>query len=111
MLPTSGTRGKERQRDRKEQKVMGRAKDLVKRVAEAVTPGDENREYFSNLIKETNERSVKGALRKYFNNLLKESNERSTQSLIRRRHTAMIKDSLVVAIHQAREGVGEVDDP
>jgi len=111
MLPTSGTRGKERQRDRKEQKVMGRAKNLVKRVAEAVTPGDENREYFSNLIKETNERSVKGALRKYFANLLKESNERSTQSLIRRRRTAMIKDSLVVAIRQAREGVGEVDDP
>jgi len=115
----------------KSKKVMGRAKNLVKRVAEAVTPGDENREYFSNLIKETNERSVKGALRKYFNNLieetsersakgalrkyfanlLKESNERSTQSLIRRRRTAMIKDSLVVAIRQAREGVGEVDDP
>ena len=115
----------------KSKKVMGKAKDFVKRVAEAVTPGDENREYFSNLIKETNERSVKGALRKYFNNLieetsersakrshrkyfanlLKESNERSTQSLIRRRRTAMIKDSLVVAIHQAREGVGEVDDP
>jgi len=98
----------------KGKKVMGRAKDLVKRAAEAVTSGDKNREYFANLIKETNERSVKGALRKYFKNLieetsersakrsyrkyfanlLKESNERSTQSLIHRRRTAMIKDTL-----------------
>ena len=115
----------------KSKKVMGKAKDFVKRVAEAVTPGDENGEYFSNLIKETNERSVKGALRKYFNNLieetsersakrshrkyfanlLKESNERSTQSLNQRRRTTRVKDTLLVAISQAREGVGQVDNP
>ena len=58
---------------------MGKAKDLVKRVAEAVTAGDENREYFNNLIKETNERSVKGALRKYFEHLIQETSERSAK--------------------------------
>ena len=115
----------------KGRKVMGKAKDFVKTVAGAVTSGDENREYFSHLIEQTNERSVKAALRKYFENLieetrersgkrshrkyfanlLRESNERSTQSLIQRRRTAMVKDTLLLAINQAREGVNEVDDP
>jgi len=72
-------KGKGKKVTEKGKKVMGRAKDLVKRVAEAVTPGDENGEYFANLIKETNERSIKGALRKYFDHLIQETSERSAK--------------------------------
>ncbi len=136
----------------KGKEAIDRAKELVKKAAGAVTPGGGgDREYFSNLLKETNERSVKGALRKYFQNLIKETSERSaershrtyfssllketsersikgpyrsyfnklikeskarsTQSLVQEQRTAMIKDTLLMAISQAREGVGEVGDP
>jgi hypothetical protein len=96
----------------KGKEAIDKAKGLIKKAAGAVTPGGgENREYFSNLIKKTNERSIKGPYRNYFNKLIKESNARSAQSLIQEQRTAMIKDTLLMAISQAREGVGEVGDP
>jgi hypothetical protein len=96
----------------KGKEAIDKAKGLIKKAARAVTPGGgENREYFSNLIKKTNERSIKGPYRNYFNKLIKESNARSAQSLIQEQRTAMIKDTLLMAISQAREGVGEVGDP
>ena len=76
----------------KGKEALDKAKGLVKRAAGAVTPGHRsNREYFRNLIKETTQRSEK--------------------ALIRRRRTTEIKDLLNHGISQAREGVGEVDDP
>ena len=96
----------------KGKEALDKAKGLVKRAAGAVTPGHRsNREYFRNLIKETTHRSERGPLRKYFSNLIKETTQRSEKALIRRRRTTEIKDILNHGISQAREGVGEVDDP
>ena len=96
----------------KGKEAVDKAKGLIKKAAGAVTPGDRgNRQYFSNLIKETRERSIKGPLRKYFRDRIRESDKRSAKALIRRRHTTEIKTILGDAINQAREGVGEVDDP
>ena len=96
----------------KGKEALDKAKDLVKKAAGAVTPDDRsNREYFSNLIKQTTQRSEKGPLRKYFRNLIKETTQRSEKALIRRRRTTEIKDILNHGISQVREGVGEVDDP
>ena len=96
----------------KGKEALGKAKGLVKKAAGAVTPGHRsNREYFSNLIEETTHRSERGPLRKYFSNVIKETTQRSEKALIRRRRTNEIKDILNHGISQAREGVGEVDDP
>jgi len=96
----------------KGKEAIDKAKELVKKAAGAVTPGGGgDREYFSNLLKETNERSVKGPLREYFRNRIKQTDKRSAQSLIRRHRTTKIKDLLTETISQAREGVDEVDDP
>ena len=47
----------------KGKEAVDKAKDLIKKAAGAVTPGDRgNREYFRNLIKETNERSTEGLI-------------------------------------------------
>ena len=49
----------------KGKETLDKAKDLVKKAAGAVTPGDRsNREYFSNLIKQTTQRSEKALLRR-----------------------------------------------
>ncbi len=96
----------------KGKEALDKAKGLVKRAAGAVTPGHRrNREYFRNLIEETTLRSERGPLRKYFSDLIKETTQRSEKALIRRRRTTEIKDLLNHGISQAREGVGEVDDP
>jgi hypothetical protein len=95
----------------KGKEAVDKAKDLIKKAAGVVTRDGGNRQYFSNLIKETHERSTKGPLRKYFRDRIRESDKRSAKALIRRRHTTEIKAILSDAINQAREGVGEVDDP
>ena len=97
----------------KGKETLDKVKDLVKKAAGAVTPGDRggNREYFKNLIKHTTQRSEKGPIRKYFRNLIEETTQRSEKALIRRRRTTEIKDLLNNAISRTREGVGEVDDP